>query len=265
MDIQWRSRRDGRSRCTPLVSRVTRGAAATLAVTVVLCVTGTTRAAISYGNYSGTTVDYVNVTEDNQNLYGTPTITGDTLSFSPVEFEAQSSGAVPPQLVDGTLSFVLDAKGSNSIDAFQISEAGAYDLLGVGTSATQVSVAVVMSINVLEVNGVAASYAPFAVSQLLFTDNRAAGVDFATPWSATGTFDIANLALINRGITGDITKVAITINNKLLAQSEAGSTSFIDKKAINGFTLTVVPEPASLALLAAGAALVGYGRFGRRG
>src|SRR5262249_44594329 len=58
-------------------------------------------APINYGNFNGTTVQYLQVTEDQTTenpllqvpLYGSPTLTDDSLSFNPSGFGAQASGA----------------------------------------------------------------------------------------------------------------------------------------------------------------------------
>ncbi len=221
-----------------------------------LLITSTSQAAIVYGDFSGTTVNYINVMEDDQNLFGAPIVTGDTITFSPVSFEVTSSGVMPPRLVDGTVGMIIDAKPGQSITGFSISEAGAFTLLGTGTAATRVMVALTAVVNVLEVDGVAVPGGLPLADSMLFADFNLLddGTSFSTPWTNGGTIDIAALAL-NAGITGEVTKLSLVIGNSLVAMSESGSTSFIDKKAINGLSVTV-PEPASLALVALGGLLM---------
>lgn len=241
---------------------------ATLAMTMIAA--GTAEAIpsdIVYGNFSGDTVDYINVTEDSQGLYGTPIITGDTLTFSPVSFEAFSQdGGITH--VDGTLSFILDAKSGFTIDEFQIAETGAFSLLGAGTDVTMVQVKVAVGINILEINDapvVPGTVNPFVVDIVLASfdlDND--GPVFLAPWSGVAQFDLVALANQHAGVIGGgITKVGITINNGMLAISEDGTLAYIDKKAINGVTITT-PEPDTLALAMLGGTMVLYGRFRRR-
>jgi hypothetical protein len=46
--------------------------------------------------------------------------------------------------------------------------------------------------------------------------------------------------------------VRVVIDNQLVAVSEAGTVAFIKKKEIGGVAITVVPSPASLALVGLG-------------
>jgi hypothetical protein len=51
--------------------------------------------------------------------------------------------------------------------------------------------------------------------------------------------------------------VEISVNNDLYVFSEAGSVAKLQKKDANGIVITVVPEPASLALLMLGCLILG--------
>lgn len=229
-----------------------------------LCATASTRAGILYGDFAGNTVDYLNVQEDDQGLYGEPVISGDTLAFTPVDFEVLSSGEVPPALVDGSVSFVLSAKPGFILEEVRIAEAGSFNLLGVGTDFTRVAVSLVLSIDVLEVANTPVAVTPFAVNRSMAAfDLLTDGVNFAAPWDNEVVFDIAALAAEFRNVDGPITKVSLNLNNVLLAQSESGTTSYIDKKAIDALTITT-PEPGTLALAALGGTMILYGRFRRR-
>ena len=104
-----------------------------VAVSISLAATETVCAAIIYGSFSGTTVDYKQVMEDSNTgdalpLFGPPTVQApitpgfpgvpcvncgipdDSLSFNPVGFNAHASGAGGIDMTDGQLKFVIDPK-----------------------------------------------------------------------------------------------------------------------------------------------------------
>src|SRR5687767_9514421 len=83
------------------------------AVVLLAFVSAALAAQINYGSHMGTNVTYVNVTEDTDGhplpLFGPPTVTGNSIDFNPVGFEASSTGAASEQRV-GNLQFMLTAK-----------------------------------------------------------------------------------------------------------------------------------------------------------
>ena len=86
----------------------------------------------------------------------------------------------------------------------------------------------------------------------------------AVLWSGSVAVDIDSLlATHNPPITGQATKILLSLDNTLNATSETGTAALIKKKEFNGASIIVdtnVPEPTSLALLAAGAVFVGSRR-----
>src|SRR5262245_6656687 len=55
-------------------------------------------ASINYGDFNGDNVKFLDVTESSDDplpLYGAPTVSGDSLSFSPQQFFAKSQFGVP--------------------------------------------------------------------------------------------------------------------------------------------------------------------------
>ena len=218
---------------------------------------------ILYGDFDGTTVNYDNVREDAQGLFGAPTISGDSLSFTPLEFLAQSQdGGI--SFTDGTLAFNVESINGDGIQTLTLEESGAYALLGDGTATTRVEVGVVFSVNVLEVDGVAFGGSADGSSQIaqgfsIFNADLVTSPGLAQAWQSEAVLDIADLALTELGVTGQITRASVVLDNQLLAISEDGSFSFVDKKTVDGVVVTV-PEPASIALLALGGVAV----LGRR-
>src|SRR5947207_4379405 len=73
---------------------------------------------INYGNFNGTNVMYLNVTEDSSTdptpLFGAPTVSDDALSFNPSGFGATSSGG-GTDLTDGTLATTIMTTGTKRI------------------------------------------------------------------------------------------------------------------------------------------------------
>lgn len=258
-----------RSRPThrPLHQRLVAATAITAILLGALAFTGTSRADIVYGDFSGTTVDYINVKEDDKGFFGSPIISGDTLAFNPVGFEAESNdGGITA--ADGTLAFTIDAKPGNVIDAFEVSESGFYTLLsfqlGAGTDLTRVVAIVGITINVLEVDNTPLGGGEQFSQNVTFADYNLLddGTAILQPWSGDYTFDVS-AALAGANIDGAATLVNVTIDNTLYAISEDGTYSYIDKKAFNAFAVTVVPEPGTLALAMLGGTMMFYGRFRR--
>jgi hypothetical protein len=225
-------------------------------------------APINYGNFNGTNVMYQNVTEDSSTdptpLFGAPTLTNDSLTFNPVSFGASATGAGGVDLTDGTLAATLMTTDTKRIHKVSFAEAGDYTFAGaVGTTATSASVGASFFLQVIGLDNV-------GVAPITFTGNMAftpsgGTYDFvndphgpAAIWNGTVSFDLDAL-LASRGISGQATKILLSLDNSLFATSEAGTASVIKKKSFEGVTIVVdtnVPEPASLALLAVGGVML---------
>jgi hypothetical protein len=210
-------------------------------------------ATINYGDKVGADIIYRQVTEDSVTdpvpLYGNPTVSGNALLFTPVNFGAfASNGSL--DLTDSTLTTSIEAKQGRQIHQIAFAEAGDYTLVGTGTAATSAIVRAPYYVRVIEVDG--APIAPLLYTgSLNFTPSNG---DYYLPGDAasgvtfTGSTLIDIDAILNAAnIQGDATKVLFTLNNQLIATSEQGTISFIKKKTADGVTITtVVPEPTSL-------------------
>jgi hypothetical protein len=198
-------------------------------------------ALISWTNPSGSTSDFdwSNGGSDT-GLFGSPVVSGNTFIFFPSLFRANSANGVAGSAYD-RLQVELFAHmnnglglGGKKITGFTITEFGDYGILGTG----QVEVTGTMFLTNLDVFGV-------ATSNLVSTPGSPI-TSGSGNWTATTS------------ITGlDWTHVQFVLNNNLLAITGAGSTSFIEKK-VNGsaIAITVVPEPATLAILGLGGLLL---------
>lgn len=224
-------------------------------------------APINYGSFMGNTVTYVDVTEDSNSgdalpLFGSPTVSGDSLDFDPVGFNAHATGAAGVDITDGNLSFMVVAKPLQVIQNVQLSEAGDTTLAGFGTDATFTSVTATGVLNINEVDGVGIG----AISEpitLTFTPSGGTyglltagggGPLFNSFWSGSWSRDIEQ-ALIDHNVPYifGATKISINIDNTLTALSQLGTSSLIAKKDFGGLSVTVnVPEPASLVLVLGG-------------
>lgn len=236
--------------------------AAALAAAASLTAPGASAQTTFSGPFVGDTVTYSDV-QDQDDLFGAPTLTRDTLNFTPQGFNAESIGG-GIDFVDGFLSTLIETNdGDTGITEFTLEESGAFSLEsigdGFGTGNTRVEVAVIFNVNVLEVDGSAVSV-PFLTSrETLLTANLVDDDGLGQAWTASTTIDIAALAA-EEGITGDITRVRLTLDNQLLAVSEDGTVAFVDKKGVRAVSITV-PEPTSALLVLGGGALLLRRRF----
>lgn len=253
-----------------------RSASAVIAAAVAIAGFGsvTTEAAINYGDFAGSTVDFLNVTEDSSTdpvppaLYGTPTVSGDSIDFNPVSFNASATGAAGADATEGVLSMVMMSHAGHFIEQIQFEEAGEFALAGLSGNAS-VSVTGTFIVDILEVDGVGIgpinlsmpmTFTPSGGDFDLVSDGPGPAVNGT--WSGSLMVDIQQ-ALIDNNIifTGGATKVSVSFDNTLMASSELGTSAFIAKKDIGGVGITVIPEPASIGLLIAG----GLCMLGRRG
>jgi hypothetical protein len=205
-------------------------------------------------------------------LYGSPTVTGDSMSFTPSGFGsfAQNGGL---DITDGQLVFKVLAKPGQAINNITFSEAGAVSLLGLGGAGTSASDSLAVHITILEVNGGGISAihlgpADFAPQP---TFNPKGSFNLATdgqlnlaPW--TGNLSVTFLPfLLSNGFknTDKVTKISVDLDNQLMTISQANpnTIALIDKKTF--FTVTTnTPEPASCVLALIG--FVGAAFFARR-
>ncbi len=216
-------------------------------------------ASIDYGDFSGTNVNYLQVTESsttNSNaLYGQPTVTANAIEFGPNSFGASSSNGAATDTTQGDLTTTLSADPNIQVLGLQFEEEGDYTLEGTGTAATAVSVTAPVTITILEVNG--APITPIVSNaNLVFTPsgsyalpgNEGAGVDY----TGSAMVNLSSLVM-GAGYNGQATEVSWDLDNTLTASSEPGTVALIAKKAVSGSVMVQpvlgVPEPASLSLV----------------
>lgn len=237
-------------------------------------VSGVQAASMNYGDFMGDTVTYVGVTEasvtDPIPLFGSPTVSGDSIDFNPTGFAAfAQDGDV--DLTDGQLSFMVVAKPGNGIQGIKISEAGVTTVIGNGTDATRTDVSAVGVLNIHEVDGMGVNTISIPINLPFSHGTNPPGPPNGTngmwtlatmgqadtePWTGMQMFDLnaaINAAIANNEISKKsyilgATKISINLDNGLVATSEDGTIALIDKKDFGGLSITIVPEPTSLAL-----------------
>ena len=225
-------------------------------------------AAILYGDFTGTTVMYLDVTESNGTdvqKFGAPNIFGDQLDFNPTNFRAQSDGAAVIEDSQLNMTIMSITTGTPITDVF-IDEAGDFTLSGLDPAQAMATVGTNVMFTVTHVGGNIISPVCVGTDQVVFTPN--ANGEFmlpgdqgtATPWTGNLDYDIEAL-LASCGVGGEATKVEVVLDNTLTATAANGGAAFIAKKDFRGLTITV-PEPSSLGLLLA--AFAGVSAFMRR-
>jgi hypothetical protein len=231
-------------------------------VLVSLLLAGPALAQVNHGNFSGTTVDFNDVTETTQLgvdptdpavLFGVPTASGNELAFDPLAF---ASSATPSngRTSDDTLSLlsvdIISSAIGTYIEDFTIREAGDSILTGfAGSGATGTFVAMSGIVTVKEANGVPLPGGDvFIPINAIFTQDLflLPGDIGAINWLGEAFIDVA-------AVVPNATWVHVALNNYLgAARDPAGNYSAtIQKKAVRGVVITV-PEPSSMTLIGLG-------------
>ncbi|MFQ5489934.1 MAG: PEP-CTERM sorting domain-containing protein [Phycisphaerae bacterium] len=216
----------------------TRRASLFLALVLVpgLVFAGSAHAFVPWSNPNGTAsfFDWANGGSDT-GLFGSPTLLSDTFVFFPQNFRADSANGVPGSAAD-RLEFDLIAHAGFEFTDIVITEFGDYGILGDGE---------------VSVNGTlfANDLTAFRVRQDNLLSNPPSPITSGSgSWQASAGINFAG------DPTGNWTHMKIILDNNLQAITLVGGTSFIQKKITGaGVSVTVIPEPASLSLLAFGA------------
>ncbi|MGA2060504.1 MAG: PEP-CTERM sorting domain-containing protein [Thermoguttaceae bacterium] len=233
---------------------------------------------ISYSDVSGTNVNYTDIQENPTRLSVPPSLDppptfgqpagSDSLGFPNLSFKAASSGG-SFDLADSKLSMTITAKNNTpGISAVSFTEFGDFTLVRSGlTSDPSAEAKAIGWVTVEEING--APISPFVVIPNLsgaqfddlfhLTDSQTS--QLSMPWSGSLNFDVTD-AIRDAGYnTGYATKVSLSLDNSLLAISDANSASDIQKKGVT-ITTNTVPEPSVIIMLALG--VLGLGVWRRK-
>jgi hypothetical protein len=240
-----------------------------IAAIAVGVVSAPVQSSINYGDKPADDVTYKQVTEtalsvdDSAPLFGEPTTSGNTLLFNNMDFVSSVSGELGSDTTIGQLTTTIVADPSIGITGLVFNEVGSVTISGLSNDA-YASVAATYVFSVLEVNGEAVD--PIVTSvNMVFTPSdgdyqlSVDGVLSSQIWEGSLSVDV-DAILFGQDVEGVATKVSLVLTNTLTTASEAGTSAFIGKKQLGGFTVTtIIPSPAGFALLAVGA-LVGRRR-----
>lgn len=191
---------------------------------------------INYGDRVGTNVEFISISESSSSigpgigqvpeLFGAPIVLGNSLIFQPKLFEANKAGG-GVSLVDGQLSFGLQAKSGWLISGISIQEFGDYTLAtpflgGQGFVASSLA-AFLQTANQIDSQSVSLtdqSTTPFG--------------KFGIPWGLDANLSVTP---VGNGL--------FTMNNTLVAASLSSTdAAFIKKKGVVISVMTTpIPEP----------------------
>jgi hypothetical protein len=223
---------------------------------------------INYNNLYGNTIKYLGLSETSMStgdvapLYGTPTLVGDSLVFTTMNFKSQAQNGAA-DITDGKLDGTMRPKydGLGYIDKIRFQEFGDVTLAGTGTSATKASVASSIFVTVLEVDNGSLVFPEFITVNMVMSQNgdwdlASDGAFTGKLWNGVLNLDLTS-TLAQRGISGHATLLTFSIDNTLATQSEIGTSAYIAKKAAGlQVTAEVIPEPATLLILGLGGLLL---------
>ena len=246
---------------------------ATIALSAIVGLSGVAKAA-SYGNFVDPTgsVSYLNV-QDVNGLFGAPSVSLDSLDFTPTIYQAQCTFGTP-QCPTGTrttsdiLTLDILATSGRQIDRLQITEGLDYAIQSFDPAGfASVSVLANVFIDIIGVNGQSVNGINANAPILLTPSNSASVFGLGAQASGvilgnTGVIDLQQI-LVSAGGSGEITRVRVSFDNTLQAFHQgAGGQALIRKRDADFVSLTAIgssiniPEPSTAILLMGGLALL---------
>jgi hypothetical protein len=192
----------------------------------------------------GTNVTYV-YDDALMGLYGQPFLSGDSLVFTPSNFQALSTDGGFVQ-TSSTINVKVYANTNYTLSAFNLTELGDYSLIG-----SDAEVAVGGQIRLFDLANISNQLTDPITATAPLTVTTTVGNYQTTNWQAN-----AAIAVPTNWSNG----VNLTIENILLASTtQVGSAAFIEKKFVgNSVVITPIPEAETYAMMLAGLGLVGF-------
>lgn len=186
----------------------------------------------------GQTVSFTDIS-DNFGLFGGYNRSGDALTWLPQNFKAESSNGVS-QTTNDVLKMTITAQPGDWLTKIEVFEIGDRTFSGPTGGFAQTTVSGTLFVTEIAPGGGLAGFDAF--SQAF---NLADGFGL---WNGSLVVDLTGM---------QITAVEVTWQNNLQASSEAGTTALIQKKfGEMGIIAEVIPEPASVAIMAVGGLLL---------
>jgi hypothetical protein len=238
-------------------------------------------AQINYGSHMGTHITFVNVVEDSGAaeplpLFGSPTVTGNSIDFNPTGFDSSVSG-VASDITDSNLVFMVTAKSGSRIRSISLRESGDTTLAGNVAPGSMDTASAVFGSGVLDIHEVdfaainhisvpfSFTYNPSGGTYFLGTDGGG-GPAFNTQWNGSVTLDVEAILIANGFVippgpidpNGGATKISIDLDDTLVSVSQQGTSALIAKKDFGAAVIraNVPTEPGGGPELTAGAVWV---------
>lgn len=196
---------------------------------------------------NGDTVDYT-FDDTLLGLFGPASMSGDTLYFTPVEFQAESLNGDGYALTNSTMNIQVSARDGWAFSDISLQERGDYMLLGGASSA--------------EVGGQMRVYDSDSV-----LSDVTASIQTTEPLDHTGlpTTNWEAGAVVDLSAWTDTKEVNVTVQNLLMASTNgASSLAFVDKKfvgltpTLSAIPISPVPEAHTYGMMLAGLGLIGW-------
>lgn len=212
------------------------------------------------------TVFYENISDIN-GLYGAPTVSLNSLDFTPADFTAQCSLCPGGSTTSDTITLDIRATAGQQISELSVNEGLNYNIQSFSpTGFASILAESTIFIDILEVDGQSVNNINASV-QMAFTPTGSASVfgfssDSGIIIGATGGIDIAQILAGAGAAGGEATLVRISLDNTLTAFHDGtGGQAFIRKRDTDFLSITVnggpnVPEPSTAILLLSGLALL---------
>lgn len=223
--------------------------------------------AATYGNFADPTgtVTYVNVRDVN-GLFGAPSVSLDSLDFTPTTYQAACTQCPAGVSTSDTLSLDVVAATGRRIDQLEVSEGLDYTLQSFDASGFAVGrVVASLGITLLEING--SPIIPFNANvPVVFTPSgtmavNGFGIQSGIILGTSGFIDV-DAIVTSAGLSGDVTRLSVAFGNILTAIHDgAGGQAVIRKRDADFVSLTIngasqTPEPTTAVLLMGGLALL---------
>jgi len=215
-----------------------------------LCIGAGTSHATTVTQY-GTDVSF---TYDDASLFGTGTVVGNSIFFTPTNFKVESLDGAGLDTLSDTLNLtVMSTTSGFAMDMFALAEQGDYRLKGAPGASVDATA-------YFSVTSQTTNCGSFSCSDTgLYSAGALADTGGALAlWNLGGGIDLANTS----GWDSD-SKVTITLQNNLLADTvNMGDIAFIQKKQGGiGIMINPIPVPAAVWLFGSGlAGLLGVAR-----